>query len=93
MSFTLTGNSILDLAASQTLTILYMSEAAIFMENLDDIGSFFSRIKSNPPAVAWYQKASGLKLKRLSDFDDPCILTTAFGIQTLSLLSDLLSKY
>lgn len=93
MSLTITGNSILDFALVQSLSIIYLSEAVLPMvkwQTSDDV-----RIKemAGPPAAALYNKVSGSTFKSLSGSDKPCLITTGLSIQTLSRLADMLPNF
>ncbi|NLB42419.1 MAG: hypothetical protein GX815_09185 [Clostridiales bacterium] len=93
MALTITGNSILDLASIQALSILYLSEAALPLvkwKKLDD--PLIAGLEAPPPA-AWYGKAAGTKLKISADTAKPSMIATGFSIQTLSRLADNLPKY
>ena len=88
MALIITENPILDLVFIQIMTLLHFSEAALPLLKWKDSEDPRIASLSVPPAAAWYDKAVGSRLKRLSSSNQPCLTTTGFGIQALSRLSN-----
>ena len=93
MALTITGNSILDLASIQAMSILYLSEAVLPLVKWKEIDDPLIAGLEAPPPAAWYEKAAGTKLKMANDIVKPSMIATGFSIQTLSRLAEILPKY
>lgn len=93
MSTGITGNYILDFAAVQVLTILYLSEAVLPMVKWQDSENPDIRSMTRPPAAAIYEKAGGSRLQMLPNADKPSMKATGLCIQMLSRFTDILPKY
>ena len=90
MALTITGNSILDLASIQAMSILYLSEAVLPLVKWKEIADPLIAGLEAPPPAAWYEKAAGTKLKMANDIVKPSMIATGFSIQTLSRLAEIL---
>jgi len=93
MTVAITGNSILDFAVVQSLSIIYLSEAVLPMVKWQTSEDVRIKEMSGPPAAALYDKAVCSTLKTLPGTDKPCLKTTGLSIQTLSHLADTLPNY
>jgi hypothetical protein len=93
MSFAITGNYILDFAAIQALTILYLSEAVLPVVKWQDSDDPLVRKMARPPAAAVYEKAGGSRLRMLPYAAKPSLKATGLSIQVLSRFADILPKY
>jgi hypothetical protein len=93
MALTITGNSILDMASLQALSILYLSEATLPLVKWKESDDPLIADLVTPPPSAWYEKATGSKLKLTADAIKPSMIATGYSIQTLTRLADILPKY
>ena len=57
MVSTITGNPILDFTVIQTMSVFYLSEAALHLLKWQDSESRYAGRLFQPPAAAWYAKA------------------------------------
>lgn len=93
MVSTITGNPILDFTVIQTMSVFYLSEAALHLLKWQDSESRYAGRLFQPPAAAWYAKAGGTRLKMTNDAARPCMKTTGYSIQALSRMAHILPYY
>jgi hypothetical protein len=93
MSLHITGNPILDFTVIQAMSVLYLSDSALHLVKWQNSENQYIREFFEPPAAAWYNKAVGTGLKAPNEAAKPCMITTAYGIQTICQLAHILPDY